>query len=135
MGGKSRSPEALTAEISQGRWLVIADTLEPALQQKEGSGKRWLMFFVSVGQRKRQVALWTIIGSIVASILSFLLPSHYSASTQLLPPQPNQSAVSAMLGQVGELANFAGRDAIRSPSALFVVLLRSHSVTQRVITR
>jgi len=135
MEGKSGLPEALTAEISQGRWLVIADTLEPPGQQKQPSGVRWLSFLVAVAQNRQSIALWTGIGTTLALAFSFLLPNRYTASTQLLPPQLNQSAVSAMLGQVGELANLAGRDATRNPSALFVVLLRSHTVTEAVLTR
>jgi uncharacterized protein involved in exopolysaccharide biosynthesis len=135
MAVKPGSPEALTAEISQGRWLVIADTLEPPGQQKQASGLRWLSFLVAVAENRQGIALWTAIGTILALTFSFLIPNHYTASTQLLPPQLNQSAVSAMLGQVGELASLAGRDAIRNPSALFVVLLRSRNVVERVITR
>jgi len=135
MAVKPGSPEALTAEISQGRWLVIADTLEPPGQQKQASGVRWLSFLVAVAQNRQSIALWTGIGTTLALAFSFLLPNRYTASTQLLPPQLNQSAVSAMLGQVGELASLAGRDAMRNPSALFVVLLRSHSVVEGVIAR
>ena len=64
-----------------------------------------------------------------------LLPNQYTAVTSLLPPQQQRSMAAAALGQFGDLANLVGRDGIRSPSALFVSLLQSRSVADRLIAR
>jgi uncharacterized protein involved in exopolysaccharide biosynthesis len=52
-----------------------------------------------------------------------------------MPPQQNQSALSAMLGQFGELASLAGRDVVKNPSAIYVTLLGSRTIADRLIVR
>jgi uncharacterized protein involved in exopolysaccharide biosynthesis len=133
MGGET--PETLSAEISEGRWLIVADTLDAPGHPPPRPLLRWLDFLTAVAQRKRLVGLGTSLFALVGLLLALILPNRYTATTQLLPPQGSPSAVSAVLGQFGELASLAGRDMLRNPSALFVVLLRSRTIADRLIFR
>lgn len=129
---KQRSVETLASEISQGRWLVIADSLDVSEQPRMVSRMGWLDFLVSVAENKRNIACWTALGTTLAFLFSWLIPNYYTARAELLPPQLNQSGISALLGQFGDLANYVGRDNLRTPNALFVTLLRSDSVTEQI---
>ena len=129
----SPNPEILVPEISDGRWLIVADTLASPDIAEKAKLSRGLNFFVFVVENLRLVTLFAATGALLALIATLFLANTYTATTQLLPPQLNSS--SALLGQFGELASLTGRDILRNPSALFVVLLRSHTVGQRLTER
>jgi len=135
MEAKTQSLETLAEEIRQGHWLVLADTLDPPRDLKHVSRMRWLDYLVCVTEHKRTIAIYTMLGTALAFVCSWLIPNYYTARTELLPPQMNQSGISALLGQFGDLAGFAGRDGLRTPNALYVGLIRSDSVTEQIVTR
>ncbi|HEX4487326.1 MAG TPA: GNVR domain-containing protein [Terriglobales bacterium] len=135
MGINLESPAEVASQITDGRWLIVADT---ALPDPLASGHRslyWLEFAAAVGERKRYVFFFTLACLPAALLIAMLLPNQYTAVTSLLPPQQSRSMAAAALGQFGDLANLVGRDGIRSPSALFVSLLQSRSVADRLIAR
>src|SRR3970040_2952660 len=55
--------------------------------------------------------------AVVAAGISLLMPNIYTGTTKILPPQQNQSAAIAMLGQLGtQLGGLAGRAlGVRNP--------------------
>jgi tyrosine-protein kinase Etk/Wzc len=131
---KGETPETLAAEISRGRWLIVADTLDLSPPAPREPFSRMLELLRVVADYKRRIALFTAVGFVASMGFSWWLPNRYTATTQLLPPQSSQTA-SALLGQFSELASLAGKDVVKNPSALFVVLLRSRSIADRVIAR
>jgi len=74
---------------------------------------------------------------ILSIITVFLLPKTYTAKTKIMPPQQNQSmGAMAALSQLGPLAALAGQGmGLRTPSDLYVALLRSDTVAYGLIDR
>src|ERR1700674_138451 len=67
-----------------------------------------------VAKRKSLIIRITIAAAVVATIISFLIPNRYTATTSLLPPQQPQSLASALASQMGGagamLGAVAGKD-------------------------
>jgi tyrosine-protein kinase Etk/Wzc len=126
-------PEAIVPELSEGRWLIVADTLASPQTKSKSSWDGAMNFVVAVAENLRFILLFTGTVTLLVLIGACLLPNTYSATTQLLPPQPNAS--SALLGQFSELASLAGRDMVRTPNAIFIALLRSRTVGERLSER
>jgi uncharacterized protein involved in exopolysaccharide biosynthesis len=126
-------PETIAPEISEGRWLIVADTLASAQTQGKSGWGGAVNFLIATAENLRGILLFTGIATLLILIVACLLPSSYTATTQLLLPQLNTS--SAILGQFSELASLAGRDMVRTPNAIFIALLRSHTVGERLTTR
>ncbi|MFN7751337.1 MAG: Wzz/FepE/Etk N-terminal domain-containing protein, partial [Pseudomonadota bacterium] len=85
---------------------------------------------------------WLLIGSTLgagvrAAGIALLMPNYYTATAQILPPQQNSSSASALLGQLGGLAAAAGGNiaGIRNPNDLYVGMLKSRTVADRLIER
>ena len=77
---------------------------------------------------------------LVAAVLVFgiclILPPTYRASTLLLPPQQAQSATAALLSQLGGAAGLvAGAAGMKSPADIYVGMLKSRTVADRMISR
>jgi tyrosine-protein kinase Etk/Wzc len=88
------------------------------------------------------VASWRLViagfaaGALVAFTLALVLPKSYRATAVIMPPQQQQSAATAVLGQLGSLAALGGRDlGLKSPSDVYAGLIRSRSIADRVIER
>lgn len=83
---------------------------------------------VWVGERKRLIAASVAGLTLIAAVLSFLLPHTYVSRLTLLPPS-NQgvSANTAALAALGSLGGLASLGA-KAPDELYVSLLRSDSV-------
>lgn len=93
---------------------------------------------IVVGERKLLVLQITAIAFIVAVVLSFLLPSWYTATVTLLPPQQNSSlgaALSSQLGSLGGVASLAGGSAfgLKNPNDMYIAMLRSRTVEDAMI--
>jgi tyrosine-protein kinase Etk/Wzc len=83
---------------------------------------------------KQTILAVTLATTILAAIVSLLLPKMYTATTTILPPQQNQSAATALVGQIGVLNGLSGSDlGLKNPSDLFVALLKSRSVQDGII--
>ncbi|MBP2668169.1 MAG: lipopolysaccharide biosynthesis protein [Deltaproteobacteria bacterium] len=71
-----------------------------------------------------------------AVVVSLLLPVYYKAETRVLPPQEKGSLASQLMGQYGGLIALAGGTAgIKSPGELYVEMLKSRTVLDRMIDR
>lgn len=77
-----------------------------------------------------------LIGGLLAAGAALLMPDTYTATAVVMPPQKEQSAASALLGQLGPLASVAGAEmGLKSPSDLYVGLLGSRTIADRLIER
>ena len=135
MGMNLGSPAELASQISEGRWLIVADTLAPDLSSRASRSLYWLEFAALALERKRQIGFLILACLLVAFAVAMLLPNQYTAVTALLPPQQSRSTAAAVLGPFGDLASLVGRDGIRNPSAIFISLLESRSLADRLIAR
>lgn len=92
-------------------------------------------------QHKRFILRFVSGATLLAIIVSLLLPVQYEATTALLPPTQNTSMASAMLGQIGNigglggLASLAGGFGIKSQADMYVAFLKSRTVEDAMIQR
>jgi tyrosine-protein kinase Etk/Wzc len=89
---------------------------------------------------RRRIAIVTLIFTLLGATIAFLLRPTYTASATILPPQQQQSSVSALLGQLGSLAGLergaAGATGLLSnPADLYVGMITSRTVSDRIIDR
>jgi len=95
-----------------------------------------LDLLIGVLKRKRQIALTVGIFGLAAALISLVVPSTYTATTKIMPPQQTQSISNAILGQLGPLAGLAGKDlGARNPSELFVAILKSETLEDALIQK
>jgi uncharacterized protein involved in exopolysaccharide biosynthesis len=111
-------------------------SVEPAWVEGEDPGVTLLEIGAMLLQRRRLVA-WTVLGSTLAALATaFLLPSWYTATTVILPPQAPQSAAASAISQLGALAGVVGGLAsVKSPADQYVALMQSVTVSDRIIDR
>jgi uncharacterized protein involved in exopolysaccharide biosynthesis len=95
--------------------------------------------WIVVAQHKKWIGKVTAAIMVLAAIVTFLLPNHYTATTTLLPPQQNQSLAAALSGQLsgmGPLAAVAGKDlGLKTSSDLYIGMLKSNTVEDALIYR
>jgi uncharacterized protein involved in exopolysaccharide biosynthesis len=85
---------------------------------------------------KMRILKITLAVALLALIVSLLLPKMNTATTTVLPPQQNQSTVTAMLGQLGAIAGLGSADlGLKNPDDLFVAMLGSRTIQDRLIDR
>lgn len=108
----------------------------PAEQMFPGAEKGHFVDLLIILARRKSLILRCTLGAAVLSLLiTLLLPKYYSATAKILPPQPNQSMTTAMLGQMGPLLGAtAGKDlGLRNPNDLYVAMLRSRTVADNLV--
>lgn len=95
-----------------------------------------LEILTAVGEEKKTIGLFAIVGTALGLVVALLLTPIYTAKTTLLPPQQNQGGSSAMLASLGALAATAGvGGALKAPEELYVGLLKTDSVANALIER
>jgi uncharacterized protein involved in exopolysaccharide biosynthesis len=98
-----------------------------------------LDLLIVLAKHKRVVLGVPAVAAVAAAIISLLLPNIYTGTTRILPPQQSASAATAMLNQLGgALGGFAGAagGALgRTPSDLYVGMLKSRTVADNLIAR
>ncbi len=73
---------------------------------------------------------------ITALGISFLIPPTYTAKTQFLPPQQQQSAAASMLASLGSLGGLAGAvGGIKNPADQFLAYMKSATLQDSLIDR
>jgi tyrosine-protein kinase Etk/Wzc len=78
--------------------------------------------------------------TLIGSITSLLLPTRYTASTSILPPQQSSSAGAALMAQLGNslgsIASLAGGSiGLKNPNDLQVAMLKSRTVEDAMVDR
>jgi uncharacterized protein involved in exopolysaccharide biosynthesis len=89
---------------------------------------------------KRKWFIFKFVGcaAVLSAGISLLLPKTYTANAKIMPPQQNQSmgAMAALSTQLGPLAALAsGGLGLRTPSDLYVAMLRSRTVADNLVDR
>ena len=91
-------------------------------------------------QHRKQIAMSALCGLVLSTGVAFLIPKQYESTTRIMPPEGgmNPAIMAALSGRgmpasLGALAGtFLG---IRSSSEIFVELLQSRSVRERIVDR
>lgn len=89
-----------------------------------------------LANHKMRILQITLAAALLALIVALLLPKMYTASTTVLPPQQSESTLTAMLGQLGPLAELGSENlGLQKPDDLFVAMLQSRTIEDRLIDR
>jgi uncharacterized protein involved in exopolysaccharide biosynthesis len=97
-----------------------------------------LDLLIVLAERKRLI-FWVTAGfTVVAVIVSLLLPKRYTATVTLLPPQQNSSLSSqlaAQLGNLGGIVQMAGGSSglLKNPNDMYVAMLKSRTVEDAMV--
>lgn len=84
----------------------------------------------------RLLVLGPLAVGITALGISFLIAPTYTAKTQFLPPQQQQSAAASMLASLGSLGGLAGAaSGIKNPADQFIAYMKSVTVQDALIDR
>ncbi len=84
----------------------------------------------------RLLVLGPLLCGLVALGISFTIPPSYTAKTQFLPPQQQQSAAASMLASLGSLGGLAGAaTGLKSPADQYIAFMKSVSVQDALIER
>jgi uncharacterized protein involved in exopolysaccharide biosynthesis len=75
-----------------------------------------------------------LLAGLLAFAATYLFKPQFTATTTFLPPQQQQSAAASALAALGSIGSLAGVGAaVRSPADLYVALMQSASVSDRLI--
>jgi uncharacterized protein involved in exopolysaccharide biosynthesis len=89
-----------------------------------------------VAENLRVLILLPLIAGLIALAIGFTIAPTFTATTTLLPPQQQQSLAAALASQLGTLGGPAGAVAgIKNPADMYVAMLQSRTVADRVIER
>ena len=84
----------------------------------------------------RLLVLGPLAVGVTALCISFLIPPTYTAKTQFLPPQQQQSAAASMLASLGSLGGLAGAvGGIKNPADQFLAYMKSVTLQDSLIER
>ncbi len=84
----------------------------------------------------RLLVLGPLACGLVALGISFVMPPTFTAKTQFLPPQQQQSAAASMLASLGALGGLAGAaTGLKSPADQYIAFLKSVSLQDALIDR
>ena len=84
----------------------------------------------------RLLVLGPLAVGIAALVISFLIPPTYTAKTQFLPPQQQQSAAAGLLQSLGSLGGLAGAAAgLKNPADQYIAYMKSNAVKDALIDR
>jgi uncharacterized protein involved in exopolysaccharide biosynthesis len=91
---------------------------------------------IVMAKHKKLIICFPAAVAVASAALSLGLPNFYKASTKLLPPQQSQSGAAALLSQLGGVAGMAaGASGIKSPNELYVSMLKSRTIADRMVSR
>ena len=91
---------------------------------------------VVLSKYKKLITRLPIVATVLTALISLALPNVYKASTKLLPPQQAQSSATALLSQLTGMAGAAaGVTGLKSPSDLYVGMLESRAIADKLIAK
>lgn len=92
---------------------------------------------IVIAKHKRTILGVPAAVAVLSVIVTLLMTPIFTGTTKILPPQQSQSTASAMLSQLGGLLGGAagGIAGIKNPNDLYVAMLKSRTVADRMIER
>ena len=116
-------------------------TVDARLEEVENqfARERLLARLRLLWEKRRFLVRCVLIGLVAATLIAFLIPKQFESTAQLMPPDSQSSSGLALLaglsgpGGLGML--FGDVLGIKSTGALFVGILRSRTVEDRIVDR
>lgn len=107
-----------------------------AADRKSDSEIDLLSIAITVARYKRTWLTFTLTCTVLAVVISFILPKAYTASTTILPPQQSQSTANVLMGQIGALAGMSGKDlGLKNPGDLYAAMLKTERIEDALVRR
>jgi tyrosine-protein kinase Etk/Wzc len=98
-----------------------------------------LDLLIVLSRRRRFVGVFTLGAALLAGVFVLVVPSKYTATTTVMPPQQNTSMSSALLGQLSgssALASVAGAGlGLKNPNDMYVSLFQSRTIEDSMVRR
>ena len=114
---------------------VAQSNLDMSMQESEDEISL-LDLLQTVVDNLRLLVLGPLVVGFSALGISFLIPPTYTAKTQFLPPQQQQSAAASMLASLGSLGGLAGAvGGIKNPADQFLAYMKSVTIQDALIER
>lgn len=89
-----------------------------------------------MGRGKKRILILTVISTLLAIVIAFVLPKTYSASLSVMPPQQKGSGgAAAALAALGGDLSLTGGVGGKSNEELYVALMRSESIVRALDQR
>ena len=112
---------------------MMNDAATPAGPANRGDADLLELLLV-LARHKKPILQITVAAAILAAIIVFIVPKMYTETVTILPPQQNQSVLSAMVGQMAGAQTLDLRDlGLKNPSDVFVAMLKSRTVEDALI--
>ena len=96
-----------------------------------------LDLLIVLAERKLLILGVTAAFAILAIVVSLVLPSRYTATVTLLPPQQNTSMAAALASQLGNLGGLGalagGSLGLKNPNDMFVAMFKSRTVEDAMV--
>jgi uncharacterized protein involved in exopolysaccharide biosynthesis len=120
---------------------IDAASLQPETSElfrsPEENEATFLDLIVALVKHRVNILKAVAVGTLIATVVAFLLPVKYEATAKLLPPTPSQNNASALLGQLagvsGAASLMSGALNIKNPSDVYVAMLKSRTIQDRLI--
>lgn len=123
----------MTNSVNENQSL---DSNMPAGMQEADDEISLLDLLQTIVDNLRLLVLGPLAVGVAALGISFLIPPTYTAKTQFLPPQQQQSAAASMLASLGSLGGLAGAvGGIKNPGDQFIAYMRSVTFQDSLIER
>lgn len=108
-----------------------------AMPEKSATSETGMVDILIVfAKHSRKLVCTPIVAAVIAGAISLAIPNVYQSTTKLLPPQQSQSGAAALLSQLGGVAgSVAGSAGVRSTNELYVGMLKSRTVADRLIDK
>jgi len=106
------------------------------VQQKDDDEINLMDLLLVIAKHNRLIFKLMVVAVILSALIAMSLPKKFTAKVTIMPPQQSQSsAASLMLGQLGGLGALAGGVGSKGASELYVTMLKSRFVANRLIKR
>jgi uncharacterized protein involved in exopolysaccharide biosynthesis len=139
--GDQPGQQVAPSEVSAAAVTVAMHTTRLRARAMREDEIDLLELLVTLARRKRLIAGVTLGSAVLAAIISLLIPSRYTATTKILPPQQAQSSSSMLMSQLadsglGPLSAVANKNlGLKSPNDIYVGLLKSRTVEDALIAQ
>jgi uncharacterized protein involved in exopolysaccharide biosynthesis len=105
-------------------------------QQLQNDEISFLDLLQTVVDNLRLIVFGSLGAGLLALGVSFLIPPTYTAKTQFLPPQQQQSSASALIQSLGSMGGLAAATAgLKNPADQYIAFLKTQSIQDAMVNR
>lgn len=111
-------------------------TEQPAAAAKPAGEVSVLELLITLAERRHIVFRVMVLFAVAAIVYVLAVPTRYTATTLILPPQQNQTAATMLAAQLsGSASALASSSLVRNQNEVYVSMLRSETVEDAMVQR